>query len=386
MSRVLWLDPDRFDLKPNKSPWLEMSRALSKRGYSVVLVTGYGLKPYKLHDSALNIISLSAIDIAFIFRISLMVHMLVWVILNAKKDDIFMLNPVTLFLSPVLRVLGYKNLHLDIRTLPLWANQTLKAKIDHFMFWKVPIRLFHRCVKGYSFITNRLRIAVEEEFGLRFSNYVIWQSGVNTGIFRPIDINRRDTADSRYRIFYHGSIYGNRGVDKIIEALSLLRPSYKEHIFLHIVGPVSGNLDIEGMVAANKLGDSVNIEGLVPYEMIPEKIAHADCCICPLPDLIEWNVSSPLKVFEYLACGKPVILTPIPAHKDVADGLDFIVWSNGYHAEAIRDAIEYAYDNKDILAIAANKAPGYIKSQYDWDVQGQKLSEYLIQNMSARSE
>ncbi len=61
--------------------------------------------------------------------------------------------------------------------------------------------------------------------------------------------------------------------------------------------------------------DQVQFRGFVPYEHVADEIAQADVCICPLPDRLEWNVSSPLKVFEYMACAKPMILTPIPAPK-----------------------------------------------------------------------
>jgi glycosyltransferase involved in cell wall biosynthesis len=379
VKRILWLEPDRFDIKPNKSPWLEMAKALRAEQFEVILVTGYAKNPYTPRDEILKIVSLSSIDVSFLFRYSLLLNMLVWVIRNGRKDDVFILNPATLLLSPILRLLGFSDLHLDIRTLPLRANKSLKKRIDRFLFWTIPIVMFIRLVKGYSFITNRLRLAVQEEFGVELSDYVIWQSGVNTKIFRPIENDNRHMSDNRYTVFYHGSIYGNRGVDKLIDAMAVLRPVYKDCLRLVIVGPVLDKIGLEGLIKKQGLNGSVTLEGLVPYEEIPGKIAQADCCVCPLPDLIEWNVSSPLKVFEYMACGKPIILTPIPAHKDVADGLDYIVWANGTQAEDLGDAIERAFDHNDELSRAAIKAPGYVKAEYDWEVQGRKLAAYLLQ-------
>lgn len=376
--RIIWMEPDRFDLKPNKSPWLEMARALGLNGFNVILLTGYGKKCYQPQDVNITIVSRPAISLTFLFRYSLMLSMLVWVIRNGKRDDIFILNQATLLLSPILRILGFSNLHLDIRTLPLRANKSLKKRIDRFLFWTIPIAAFWRLVKGYSFITDRLESAVEEEFGIRFNEHIIWQSGVNTKIFRPIKPDKLDAADSRYRVFYHGSIYGNRGVDKIVEAMALLRPEYKNHIRLIIVGPVLGNISLAELIEKKGLDNCVAIEGLVPYEEIPGKIAQADCCICPLPDLPEWNVSSPLKVFEYMACGKPIILTPIPAHRDVADGLDFIIWAEGSGPEDLRDAMERAFEDRDRLSTAAIlRAADFVKDKYDWEVQGQKLSGYF---------
>ncbi|MBK9132740.1 MAG: glycosyltransferase [Gammaproteobacteria bacterium] len=378
LKKIIWMDPDRFDLKPNKSPMIEMSRALTQEGFDVVIVTGYGKNPYQIRDSSIAIVSLSSINLSFLFRYSLMMNMLIWTAFNAKRDDIFILNQTTLLLSPVLRLLGFSNLHLDIRTLPLRANKSWKKRIDRFLFWTFPLMMFVRLVRSYSFITNRLRLAIQEEFSITFDDYVIWQSGVNTRVFKPIENNKVRAADNRYTIFYHGSIYGNRGVDNLIDAMSILRPAYKDNVRLVIVGPVLDKIGLEGLINKQGLSGTVFLEGMVPYEEIPERIAQADCCVCPLPDLIEWNVSSPLKVFEYMACGRPIILTPIPAHKDVADGLDYIVWAKGSQAEDLSNAIEYAFDHKDELSQTAIKAYDHVKSEYDWEVQGRKLSEYLL--------
>jgi glycosyltransferase involved in cell wall biosynthesis len=378
MDRILWLEPDRFDIKPNKSPWLEMAKALRRVGFEVVLVTGYAKKPYKPGDANIRVVTLAAVNLSFIFRYSLLLHILLWTLRNGGKDDIIILNPATLLLTPVLRLFGFENLHLDIRTLPLRANKSLKKRIDRFIFWTIPLVIFHRWVKGYSFITDRLRSAVEEELDTTFKDYVIWQSGVNTRLFRPINLNKNEAPDNRYRIFYHGSIYGNRGVDTAVQAIALLRPEYRHQIHLTVVGPMLGNINLAEIIAQRGLSDSVTIEGLTPTEEIPEKIAQSDCCICPLPDLLEWNVSSPLKVFEYMACGKPVILTPIPAHRDVAEGLDFIAWAKGYSAEHLCDAIENAFEQREQLSKAAtSQAVAFVRTRYDWEIQGQKLASYL---------
>ncbi len=84
-----------------------------------------------------------------------------------------------------------------------------------------------------------------------------------------------------------------------------------------------------------------------------KEIAKADCGIYPLPDRPEWNVSSPLKVFEYMACGKPIILTPIPAHKDVLGDEGFVIWTKSDKAVDIAEAIMYAMDNRELFTISS---------------------------------
>jgi glycosyltransferase involved in cell wall biosynthesis len=110
---------------------------------------------------------------------------------------------------------------------------------------------------------------------------------------------------------------------------------------------------------------------------VVHEIAEADVCICPLPDRLEWNVSSPLKVFEYMACSKPMILTPIPAHEDVVGGSRFVVWTQGFEPKDFRDAILQAVARRDDLKVAAAGAPDVIKGRYEWCAQANNLHRYL---------
>jgi glycosyltransferase involved in cell wall biosynthesis len=55
------------------------------------------------------------------------------------------------------------------------------------------------------------------------------------------------------------------------------------------------------------------LTGKKPYEEIPEYIAAADVCILPAyPDEPIMQDIVPIKLYEYLAMGKPVITTRLP--------------------------------------------------------------------------
>ena len=374
--RIIWLDADRFDKKPNKSPWLEMSRVLQDNNFDVTIVTGYSDQPY--NNVHARVVSLYVRDIPFLFRFGLLARMLFWILRYVDSDEIVILKPDSLFLAPILKAFGRKNLHLDIRTLPIRAHKSIKHRMDYLIYWTLSIKGFSRYVSTYSFITNRLRVAVEEEFSKQFNDYVIWQSGVNTSLFHPMpDASKLENQDKSFWLFYHGNIYGSRGVDTLVKAMSLLSPIYRLHIRLMIVGPDEGLIKVQDIVNDLGVAENVIIKGHVPYEKIPGLIGRADCCVCPLPDLLEWNVSSPLKVFEYMACGKPIILTPIPAHQDVANGQDYVIWAQGYEAADLRDAIERAFEGRVFFKKAAKAAPVFVKGRYDWERQGQKLAIYL---------
>ncbi|HEU4617071.1 MAG TPA: glycosyltransferase family 4 protein [Gammaproteobacteria bacterium] len=373
--RVYWLEPDVFDTKPNKSPWVEMSRGLKAHGYDVVIVTGYAREPYRPAGGDVRFDYVPCIKIPCLQRFSLLLSMLPK-LMSARKDDIVIVSPSGLIIAPFLRALGIRNIHLDVRTVPVSVHP-LKGRAARLLYWRIPMGRLHRWARGASFITARLKQSVEQEFRTLFEDSVIWESGVNAAAFR-LPQGQHRPFDSRVRtIFYHGSIAADRGIDTVIEALASLDAEHRECLRFVIVGDGGDLARIKRLAEKRGLKDCVVFEGLKPYEEMPRLIAQADVCICPLPNRPEWNVSSPLKVFEYMACGKPIIVTPIPAHRAVLDGQDFVVWTQGFDAPAFKEAIVYALENVERLAKAAASGPAFVESRYDWRQQAAKLAEYL---------
>jgi glycosyltransferase involved in cell wall biosynthesis len=140
-------------------------------------------------------------------------------------------------------------------------------------------------------------------------------------------------------------------------------------------GPYKRNLKL----LSQKLGifNSVVFEGYVPYEKVPEHLVGSDCFICPLPYRIEWSVSSPIKLFEYLACTKPIILTPIPAHKNIISSNKYIVWTDGDKVHDFTRAIEDAYMNRKILIENSRSALNDIFGKHEWKTQARIFHNYL---------
>jgi glycosyltransferase involved in cell wall biosynthesis len=375
LSNIYWIDSDRFDTKLGKSKWLETSEVLVGEKFSVTLVCGFGKEKYIPKGYRLKIKYFRAIDVPFLFRCSLLINIFFWLIRKVRQGDIVIVSPGALWVGFFLKLIKKCNVHLDVRTVPVEIHN-LRDRIDRLLFWRLPLKLFKRVPDSFSFITELLKRGVEREFSIRFRDYVIWHSGVNTQHFKALGKNVRDQSD-RFMITYLGVVTMNRGIDLVLEALSCLKAIYKENIVFQVIGDGSDLSRLKRISSDLGLDEMVDFKGYIQYEIVPKHLRDADCFISPLPDRPEWNVSSPIKVFEYLACGKPVILSTIPAHKNIVKDKNFVVWTQGDRVEDFVRAIEYAYENRDMLAEAAKRAPDFVKTNYEWRVQGKKLANYL---------
>lgn len=114
------------------------------------------------------------------------------------------------------------------------------------------------------------------------------------------------------RIGYAGAL--NEKIDfSLIEAVARLRPDWQ---FVLV-----GSLDLmagAGAVSGLKALPNVRWTGRVPVEQVPSAIGSMDVCLLPYK-INPWtaNIDS-LKLYEYLACGKPVVATDVPAAREFA--------------------------------------------------------------------
>ncbi len=89
----------------------------------------------------------------------------------------------------------------------------------------------------------------------------------------------------------------------LVEAVARARPQYQ----FVLVGEVF-NLDLSGLASL----PNVHLLGAQPYETIPEFLYHFDCCMLPFLMNAVTVATDPIKLYEYLAPGKPVVAVPLP--------------------------------------------------------------------------
>ncbi|MFC1944094.1 glycosyltransferase, partial [Chloroflexota bacterium] len=130
-----------------------------------------------------------------------------------------------------------------------------------------------------------------------------------------------------------------------------------------IVGEEGGVDRHKALAQRYGISDSVVFTGTVPYSHVPKYISCMDVCLLPFKaDAVSQN-SLPLKLFEYMACEKPVISIRL----------------NGV-VEAVNDRVKY-FSNKDELKLGIIELYGNEELRKNMGVEGR---EFAQQNYSWR--
>ena len=124
----------------------------------------------------------------------------------------------------------------------------------------------------------------------------------------------------RPRIVFTGALVGTKLDLDLIAELARLRRSWS----IVLVGPV-GPGDPRTDVSRLRAEPNVHLPGARPYRDLPALLRAADAALIPYAVNDLTSSVFPMKVYEYLAAGLPVVATPLPALdgvEDVAIGRD----------------------------------------------------------------
>lgn len=161
-------------------------------------------------------------------------------------------------------------------------------------------------------LTETCRQLLLEEYGVPPERVLVAPDAVAEV---PTELPPRP-ADAR-RVVYAGQLYPWKGVSTLIRALTLV-----PEVRLKIVGGMSPDDEhgsaLRQLAVEQGVAERIEFTGLLPHRQVAGAIAGAAAAVLPLPDNpMSRYFTSPLKLFEYMAAGLPIVASDLPALREV---------------------------------------------------------------------
>jgi len=226
---------------------------------------------------------------------------------------------------------------------------------------------------------------IKEHFvhlGIPREKFLVVPNGVNTEIFKPMDtsICRKTLGlvDSPI-ITFVGAFRIYQGLEYAIRAL----PHILEHfpdtklILVGDSGVKDGfkfrptRQDLEKIAAQLGVLDRVYFTGFVPQQQVVLYINASDVCLAPT---IQATHGLSIKLFEYMACGKPAIASFARDTNEIAKKSEgAILIARPADSKDLSQKILTLLKDNEKRRLMGEKALQYVKNNHDWKVISQKI-------------
>ncbi len=185
-------------------------------------------------------------------------------------------------------------------------------------------------------------------------------NGVNTDLFRPLDSRATRTAlgiaPDAFVLGFAGAIERWYALDEVIRAFPKILKKHANAELLIVGGSLfTGYLkELQALAADLGVGRQVHFTGTVDYRDLPGYIAPMNLGLIPLSPPRWIDIALPNKYFEYSACGKPILSTPIPD----------MLRMGGDRIAVYRDSQEFV-EKVDEAVLAPDRTPADVE-EHSW--------------------
>ncbi len=207
--------------------------------------------------------------------------------------------------------------------------------------------------------------------GVDAEKITVIPNGIDPVRFRPRDAIPTDAPT----LLYIGTFADWQGLETLVRAVPLIREN--QPVQLRLIGRSRKRQRKWLRKVCRKLGveDCVRIEEAVPHDTIPEVIAQATLCVAPLAynDRNVVQGCCPLKVLEYLACGKPIVASNLPVVRELARDEEHIALFEPDSPEDLAAKVLHLLGNPAQRDAMAARGAAHVHENYTWGSAQQKL-------------
>jgi glycosyltransferase involved in cell wall biosynthesis len=208
------------------------------------------------------------------------------------------------------------------------------------------------------------------EHGARTSHVV--GNGADTKLFSP-SASTTATLPDRF-VSFTGTLAKWQGIDSLFEAME--RPAWPRDIALVVVGDGVLTDVVRDRSAADP---RVRYLGRLPHGDVAGVVARSLAALSPMyaADRVQIGVV-PLKLFEAMACGVPVIVTDLPGQADIVtlNACGIVVPPND--PDAIARAVAQLADQPELARSMGERARSGAVARYSWDAAAAATHAILI--------
>jgi glycosyltransferase involved in cell wall biosynthesis len=211
-----------------------------------------------------------------------------------------------------------------------------------------------------------------EEMGAK--NVIVVEQGVDPKIMKNLSkdnllMNQLKINDDDKVVMYLGSILSHSGLEVILDSIpNILKeiPNFK----LLIVGDGSHLLSLKQKAKQLGITEKIIFTGFIPYKDVPKFCSLANLCINPFQINDMTDKLSPVKIFDFMSCGKSVLATPLKGMLyDFPINSETIIYENLDNFELKIISLL----KNECLDDIGQRSRKFVENNFTWEIVAQKM-------------
>jgi glycosyltransferase involved in cell wall biosynthesis len=373
---LVWIFPGRLDSCLNGATWLKTTYELRQIGWQVTLINSGegGLK----FVHGVEVFCIFSPEIYFLRQVIFHTKLFFFLLARQQSIQIILFNqPSAPWIFP-LKLLR----QLRRSKTPLFVMDTQTVPMENL--WKASLRdrlrgWFHiltnqfgnSWVDGQTANTRRMaeRIHINPDHF-----WGSWPNGADLKQLAPaLKIRKWPSKNGPIHVTYIGALHYERNLMSLCQAVEMANTEGMNYI-LTLTGDGSQRKELE-MVAQRSRG-CIKVNPPVPHEKVLELLKEVHIGALPFPDEEKYRVSSPIKLFEYMAAGLPILATRIVCHTDVIKNDTFVFWAEEASPEGLLKSLRNIWKERSNLKNMGEESNKFAQ-MYSWTESAKKLSDAL---------
>jgi len=295
--------------------------------------------------------------------------MMFFAIRKLKPKVVHFHDPELIFLCLLLKLMNYSivyDVHEDIpRQIRTKHYLAAPFRISGAFMAAIVERLAARCFDGVVTATEIIaaRFPANRTYVVR--NYPSLSEFTNSNYTLSVSCKTRS-------FLYIGGITRVRGVENMLEAIARLNTH--EKVSLSLAGQFQP-LTLEQELSLSPQWAYVDFSGWVGREEIVKLLRNSQAGLVLLHPLQSYIESLPVKLFEYMAAGLPVIASDFPPWREIVAESNAGILVDPMNVDAIADAMQWILDNPEESRQMGVNGCDAVAKKYNWEQETNALFE-----------
>ncbi len=237
------------------------------------------------------------------------------------------------------------------------------------------LKCFNQCHK-IVVITSHIKQELVD-LGINSEKIVVASDAVDLTDFQNISANRDELRNElnlpkdKKIVLYTGHLYSWKGADSLAQAVNDLD---NDTLAVFVGGTDS---DLKSFRDEYGTNSKIMILGLQPRKFIPQYLKSADVLVLPnsAKSKISKYYTSPMKLFEYMAAGRPIVATNLPSITEILNDNNAVLVTPD-NPSSLADGIIRVLKDKELAEKISSHTLMDVKN-YTWENRAKKITEFI---------